>query len=120
MMCNRQILWKEKLKCLLLKVHLVFLIIREGTGPRILSIMARCSLLSWVCESKTGLNTGLSKDHCGLAARWTIWRTEQACGHLHNSRNPVAQYHPSTHLEEGEANVVLKDDTAYAPYIARL
>lgn len=33
--------------------HLVLRIILEGTGPRILSIMAKCSLLSWVwkkCE----------------------------------------------------------------------
>lgn len=27
---------------------------------------------------------------------------------------------PTTYLEEGEANVVLKDDTAYAPHITRL
>ncbi len=28
--------------------YLVLRIILEGTGPRILSIMAKCSLLSWV------------------------------------------------------------------------
>lgn len=27
---------------------------------------------------------------------------------------------PTTYLEEGEANVVLKDDTAYAPHITWL
>lgn len=41
------------------KVHLVFRIIREGMGPKILSIMARCSLLSWVWETKTELSVGL-------------------------------------------------------------
>lgn len=51
---------KEKgLSCPQLKVHLVFRIIREGIGPKILSIMARCSLLSCVCETKTELSTVL-------------------------------------------------------------
>lgn len=32
--------------------HLVLRIILEGTGPRILSIMAKCSLLSWVWKKR--------------------------------------------------------------------
>lgn len=37
-----------------LKAHLVFRTIREGMGPRIRSIMARCSLLSWVWGGEPG------------------------------------------------------------------
>lgn len=32
----------------------------------------------------------------------------------------MSDSHVSTYLEEGEANIVLKDDAAYAPHITRL
>lgn len=37
-----------------LEAHLVFRTIREGMGPRILSIIAKCSLLSWVWGGEPG------------------------------------------------------------------
>lgn len=53
---------RRRVTFLPLQVHLVFRIIREGMGPKILSIMARCSLLSWVWETKTELSKGLRRD----------------------------------------------------------
>lgn len=52
---------RKRVKSLPLKVHLVFRIIREGIGPKILSIMARCSLLSWVWERKPELSIRLGR-----------------------------------------------------------
>lgn len=43
------------------KLHLVFRTIREGMGPKILSIMARCSLLSWVWGKKARSEHGTGK-----------------------------------------------------------
>lgn len=84
-------------------------------GPKILSIMARCSLLSWVWETKN-----------------RAWHWEPAAeGQLPDSGVEGAdktrsettgglQKVPSTHLEQCEANVVLEDDAAYAPHVTRL
>jgi hypothetical protein len=45
-------------------------------------------------------------------------RTEQECPL--QTKKPSSLGLSTIYLEEGEANVVLKDDAAYAPYIAWL
>lgn len=52
----------RKSQLIVLKTYLVLRIIREGTGPKILSIMAKCSRLSWVWESDKKTKTKKKRD----------------------------------------------------------
>lgn len=73
---------------------------RWGIGPSILSIMARCSLLSWVCWHK--------KHKCaehGCVNEITL--LSAACARV-------------CHLVQRETSVVLKQDAADAPGVTRV
>lgn len=80
--------------------YLVFRIILEGTGPMILSIMAKCSLLSCVCSRR--------------ATRQSV----NSSGRRYIKKIKINHSSSSTwHLKQGEAEVVLEQDAADAPHV---